>query len=189
MRSWRPFCCGLPGLIRSMPIPSLSRQTDSFERLNSALGEVKGHTVIRPDCLGQPILSTHPLRGRDGIDPSSRFQRLHGKQVAAGVVGDGERIAVSAVRQHELTLVIGAPEVIGRPRFGEHRICSFVLPSFPALHQTSAVEYRMNGRDRRPVDIRIRPRQECDACYGQGRSGKATSMGSAACMPWSTQYG
>ena len=25
MRSWRPFCCGWPGLMRSMAIPSLSR--------------------------------------------------------------------------------------------------------------------------------------------------------------------
>ena len=37
-----PFCRGLPGLIRSMPIPSLSHHIDSFERLNGALGEAKG---------------------------------------------------------------------------------------------------------------------------------------------------
>ena len=32
MRSWRPFCCGLPGLMRSIMIPSLSQKTDSLER-------------------------------------------------------------------------------------------------------------------------------------------------------------
>src|SRR5260221_9866125 len=41
MRSWRPFCWGLPGLIRSMAIPSLSHQTESLDRLKSALGLAK----------------------------------------------------------------------------------------------------------------------------------------------------
>lgn len=42
MRSWRPFCCGLPDLIRSISMPSLSHRTESFDRLNKALGEAKG---------------------------------------------------------------------------------------------------------------------------------------------------
>ena len=33
MRSWRPFCCGRPGLMRSIAMPSLSHQTESLERL------------------------------------------------------------------------------------------------------------------------------------------------------------
>ena len=33
MRSWRPFCCGCPGLMRSMAMPRRSHQTESFERL------------------------------------------------------------------------------------------------------------------------------------------------------------
>ena len=31
MRSWRPFCCGLPGLVRSIAMPSRSHQTASLE--------------------------------------------------------------------------------------------------------------------------------------------------------------
>ena len=33
---------GCPGLMRSIPIPSLSHQTESFDRLNTALGLAKG---------------------------------------------------------------------------------------------------------------------------------------------------
>ena len=42
MRSWRPFCWGWPGLMRSMAMPSLSHQTESLERLNRPLGLAKG---------------------------------------------------------------------------------------------------------------------------------------------------
>src|SRR5262245_53026239 len=31
MRSWRPFCCGWPGLMRSMAMPRRSHQTDRRE--------------------------------------------------------------------------------------------------------------------------------------------------------------
>src|ERR1700676_5223030 len=33
MRSWRPFCCGWPGLMRSMAMPRRSHHTESLERL------------------------------------------------------------------------------------------------------------------------------------------------------------
>ena len=36
MRSWRPFCCGWPGLMRSMPMPRRSHQTASLLKLNNA---------------------------------------------------------------------------------------------------------------------------------------------------------
>src|SRR5262249_29495618 len=46
---------GLPGLIRSMPIPSLSHQTDSFDRLKSAFGEAKGTPLSVRMALGRPF--------------------------------------------------------------------------------------------------------------------------------------
>ena len=42
IRSCRPFCCGWPGFMRSIWMPSLSHQTESFERLNRELGLAKG---------------------------------------------------------------------------------------------------------------------------------------------------
>jgi hypothetical protein len=54
MRSWRPFCCGWPGLIRSIAMPSRSHQTDSFERLNKALGLAKGTPLSERMASGKP---------------------------------------------------------------------------------------------------------------------------------------
>jgi hypothetical protein len=42
MRSCRPFCCGLPGLMRSISMPRRSHHTDSLDRLKRALGLAKG---------------------------------------------------------------------------------------------------------------------------------------------------
>ena len=42
MRSWRPFCCGWPGLMRSISMPSLSHHTDRLLSPKSALGLAKG---------------------------------------------------------------------------------------------------------------------------------------------------
>lgn len=42
IRSCRPFCCGFPGWMRSMAIPSLSHQTERWLRLNNAFGDAKG---------------------------------------------------------------------------------------------------------------------------------------------------
>ena len=54
MRSWRPFCCGFPGLILSISMPSLSHQTESLDRLNSPLGLAKGTPLSERIDFGRP---------------------------------------------------------------------------------------------------------------------------------------
>src|SRR6267378_777046 len=54
MRSWRPFCWGWPGLIRSMTIPSRSHQTASLLRLNKAWAEAKGTPLSLRILAGRP---------------------------------------------------------------------------------------------------------------------------------------
>ena len=54
MRSWRPFCCGWPGLMRSISMPSRSHQTESLERLNKALGLAKGTPLSVRMAVGKP---------------------------------------------------------------------------------------------------------------------------------------
>jgi 3-(3-hydroxy-phenyl)propionate hydroxylase len=54
MRSWRPFCCGWPGLMRAIAMPSRSHQTESFERLNKALGLAKGTPLSERMASGRP---------------------------------------------------------------------------------------------------------------------------------------
>ena len=65
MRSWRPFCCGWPGLMRSIAMPRRSHQTESFERLNKALGLAKGTPLSGADGARQPALGKQPLEGRE----------------------------------------------------------------------------------------------------------------------------
>src|ERR1051326_9017048 len=40
-------------------------------------------------------------------------ERLASDQIAAGEVGDGEQIAIALVGEHELALVVGAPQIVG----------------------------------------------------------------------------
>jgi hypothetical protein len=49
-----PFCCGLPGLMRSMSMPSLSHQTANRDRLNKPLGLAKGTPLSVLIALGRP---------------------------------------------------------------------------------------------------------------------------------------
>ena len=114
MRSWRPFCCGWPGLMRSMAMPSRSHQTESLERLNRALGLAKGTPLSERMACGQAALEEELLEGGDGEVLAGRFEGLAEQQEARGVVGDGERVAVAAVAELELALEVGAPQVVGR---------------------------------------------------------------------------
>jgi hypothetical protein len=49
-----PALCGLPGLMRSMVMPSRSHQTESFERLNKAFGLAKGTPLSERMEWGRP---------------------------------------------------------------------------------------------------------------------------------------
>src|SRR5690242_18376661 len=70
MRSCRPFCCGCPGLMRSIAIPSRSHQTESFERLNSALGLTKGTPLSDRTAEGRP--PSRRLRALTVVDNYTR---------------------------------------------------------------------------------------------------------------------
>ena len=45
MRSWRPFCCGFPGLIRSIAMPRRRHQTASLEKIEEGVGAGEGDVV------------------------------------------------------------------------------------------------------------------------------------------------
>ena len=121
MRSWRPFCCGWPGLMRSMAMPRRSHQTESLERLNRALGLAKGTPLSERMASGQAALAKQPLEGGEGEFLAGRFQGLAQQQEARGMVGDGQRIAVAAVAELELALEVGAPQIVGRGALRQRR--------------------------------------------------------------------
>jgi len=65
MRSWRPFCCGWPGLMRSIAMPRRSHQTASLESLNKAFGLAKGTPLPERMASGKTSLAEEPIKGRD----------------------------------------------------------------------------------------------------------------------------
>jgi len=112
MRSWRPFCWGWPGLIRSMPIPSRSHQTASLLKLNKAWAEAKGTPLSVRILAGRPRLLKKLLKHGKSVIFAGGRKSLTGEEKTASVIGDRQWIAVLMIPQQELALVIGAPQLI-----------------------------------------------------------------------------
>jgi hypothetical protein len=138
--------------MRSMSMPSLSHQTDSLERLNSA--------VVCAYGRWQAELLEETLEDREGVSFFCRGEGLAGDEISACEVGDCERVAIAPVRQHELALVVGAPQRVGRKGLGKGRAFS-PFASVPAapFDQAVAIEDGVDRADRRKMDIGIEPSQ------------------------------
>jgi len=67
----------------------------------------------------------------------------------------GERIAISAVAELELTFEIGAPEIIGASTFRQRCAAGSVTRPAHALNQAMSIEDRMNGALCRHPDIAV----------------------------------
>ena len=73
----------------------------------------EGHTVVAANVGRQPALFKKPLKHSESVVFSSGRKSLTSEEIAAGMVGDRERIAVLTIPQQELAFVIGAPQLIG----------------------------------------------------------------------------
>jgi hypothetical protein len=73
----------------------------------------EGHTVVATDVGGQAALSKKPLKYRESVVLSSGRESLTGEQKSAGVIRNGQRVAIVLVAEQELAFVISAPELIG----------------------------------------------------------------------------
>jgi hypothetical protein len=60
----------------------------------------------------QSAFPEQALEGGEGKVFARGLERFAQQQIARGVVGDGQRVAVGLVAKPELALVVGAPEVI-----------------------------------------------------------------------------
>src|SRR6266851_8486109 len=113
MRSWRPFCCGWPGLMRSMPMPRRSHQTASLLKLNKAWAEAKGTPLSLRMLEGRPRSLKCLFKHGTSVVFFGGGKSLTGEEITAGMIGDRQRVAVFMIARQELALVIGAPEFIG----------------------------------------------------------------------------
>src|SRR5215472_13114270 len=113
IRSWRPFCLGWPGRIRSIPIPRRSHQTASLLKLKRAWAEAKGTPRSLRMLAGRPRSLNSRSKTVKGEVFAGRGQRLAGEQITAGMIGHGQWVAVVMIAQQELALVIRTPQLIG----------------------------------------------------------------------------
>ena len=74
----------------------------------------KGDAVVGADGGGQAALVEELLEGGEGGVFARGFEGFAEQQIARGMVGDGQRVAIMAVAEQELTLEVGAPQVVGR---------------------------------------------------------------------------
>ena len=82
--------------------------------VEEGIGAGEGHAVIGADGGRQAALAEQMLEGGNGGILADRVERLAQQQIAGGVVGDGERVAVLGVAEPELAFEIGTPEIVGR---------------------------------------------------------------------------
>ena len=71
------------------------------------------NTVIAADVGGQAALLEKPLKHGECVCFFGGTEGFTGEKKAAGVIGDGQRIAVLMIAQQELALVVGAPSSLG----------------------------------------------------------------------------
>src|SRR5215469_9286951 len=145
MRSRRPFCCGWPGLMRSMAMPRRSHQTESLERLNRAFGLANGTPLSERIACGRPRSRKSCSKAVKAGASRTEVSASHIRRLARSMVGDGERVAILAIAELELALEVGAPQFVGCLALRQR--CTSRPPSRPArdLDQAMPVEHGVNG--------------------------------------------
>ena len=117
------------------------------------LGTGERYAVVGANGFRKPELAEHPLEDGEGVGLLRGMERLAAEQIAAGEVGDGQRVTVATIGQHELAFVIGAPEVIGPSRLRQRGALRLVATFTAVLDQAMPIEHCMHGADRRRLDV------------------------------------
>src|ERR1700759_285563 len=73
------------------------------------------------------------------------------------MVGDGQRIAVSAIAELELALEVGTPQLIGQSALRQRRATRAVARPAAAFDQAVAVEHRVDRALGGELDVAVQP--------------------------------
>ena len=114
------------------------------------------HVRVLVHCAA---LVEQPLKGCNGRVRAGGSEGFTEQQEARGVVGDGQRITVSAIAELELALEVGTPQIIGRRPLRQRRAARAMARPAAALDQAVAVEHRMDGAFGGNLDTGESPRQ------------------------------
>src|SRR6266404_1255722 len=81
-------------------------------QVEQGVGGSEGNAVIAADVGRQAALLKKPFKHGKSVVFFGTRKSLTGVEVTAGMIGDGQRIAVLTIPQQELALVIGAPQFV-----------------------------------------------------------------------------
>src|SRR5215469_10620159 len=82
MRSWRPFCCGWPGLMRSMANAEAQPLDGELGEVEQGIRTGERDAVVGADRLWQAALAEELFEGGEGRRLAHRGQRLAHQEVA-----------------------------------------------------------------------------------------------------------
>src|SRR5690348_13799837 len=103
-------------------------------QIEQGVGRSEGHTVITADVGGQAALLEKPLKHGKSVIFSGGRKRFAGEQKTAGMVRDGQGIAILTIAQQELAFVIGTPQFVGTLAQRQSRSLSTTAQARAALH-------------------------------------------------------
>src|SRR6202451_4472141 len=124
-----------------------------FAQVEQSVSGSERNTVIATDVGGQAALLKKPFKHGESVVFLGGRQGFTGEQKTAGVIGDGQRIAVLPIAQQELSLVIGAPQLVGPLAQRQGSSLSTTTQATAALDQTVAIQDRMDGALGRNLDV------------------------------------
>jgi hypothetical protein len=102
-----------------------------------------------------------PLKGPESRVFFVRFQSFAEQQKTGSVVGDREGITVAFVAEHELALIISAPQIIRVQALGQRRsLCPCAAAQPRPTHESMPIEHGVDSATGRDLDgVRQSPQQ------------------------------
>src|ERR1700680_4141755 len=82
-------------------------------QVEQGVGGSKGHAIVAADVGRQAALLKKLFKHGKSVVFFGGGESFAGEQITAGMIRDGQWVAVFVIAQQELALVIGAPEFIG----------------------------------------------------------------------------
>ena len=78
-------------------------------QVEQTIGRGEGHAIVGTNGLRQAAFLKQALKGSKSALFLDRLHGLAEQEVTAGVIGNGQGVAISFISEHELALVVGAP--------------------------------------------------------------------------------
>src|SRR5215469_3395184 len=109
---WMTRLDSLDGNAEAQPPDGKSAQVEE------TIGRGEGHAVVGTNGLGQAAFFKQAFESGESSLFLDRLHSLAEQKVTAGVIGNGKGVTIPLILQHELALVVGAPQSIRSTSLG-----------------------------------------------------------------------